>query len=62
MKRVYRIRWRHPNSKRTFTGPILRHLFSKKLYTEEEAFRICTRLNKNSKAVHSITYETMVEE
>lgn len=51
---VYRIKWKHPKSKRASIGPILIHTFTKTLYTKEEAEAVCDRYNNDSKVVHSI--------
>lgn len=54
MNRLYRIKWKHPDSKKASIGPVLIHMFNKKFYTLEEAEKICEKLNKNSNVVHTV--------
>lgn len=51
---LYKIKWKHSDSKTASYGPVLIHTFSKKFYTEKEAEEICKKLNKNSKVVHTV--------
>lgn len=54
MKKLYRIKWIHPKSKRVHIGPILIHMHNKKFYTLKEAENICKRFNKNSDIIHTV--------